>query len=224
VKTPVVLLTGYLGSGKTTLLSRLLAHAEMGETAVIVNELGEVAIEEACRRVLRHPTVARKTFLVSIGDRTVGGLCSRDPFVGPWQVPVADCATTLSGFQGYGGEAFAVGERTPLALISPEASGRMAVGEALTNLAAARIGELARVKLSANWMAAAGMPQYRDKSSRRMPRATPKRIRSRSWQYRWRRACSSGLSNATQRSQSPAGQSSEARQTWTSSPGSASAR
>src|SRR3989440_9392060 len=118
--------------------------------------LGDVALEEACRRVLRHPTVARKTCLVSIGDRTVGGLSARDPFVGPWQVPVADCAVTSMGFKEARGEAFAMGERSPVALISPEASGRMAVGEALTNLAAAPVGELNRVKLSANWMAAAG--------------------------------------------------------------------
>jgi len=118
--------------------------------------LGDVALAEACRRVLRHPTVARKTFLVSIGDRTVGGLCARDPFVGPWQVPVADCAATLMGFKETSGEAFAMGERSPLAVMNPEASGRMAVGEALTNLAAAPVGELNRVKLSANWMAAAG--------------------------------------------------------------------
>src|SRR2546430_1995372 len=104
--------------------------------------LGDVALEEACRRVLRHPTVARKTFLVSIGDRTVGGLCARDPFVGPWQVPVADCAVNLTGFKETSGEAFAMGERSPLALIDPEASGRMAVGEALTNLAAAAAGGL----------------------------------------------------------------------------------
>jgi len=116
----------------------------------------DVTLVEACHRVLRHPTVARKNFLVSIGDRTVGGLCSRDPFVGPWQAPVADCAVTLMSYERYEGEAFAIGERSPLALISPEASGRMAVGEALTNLAAARVSELARVKLSANWMAAAG--------------------------------------------------------------------
>ncbi|HKW39444.1 MAG TPA: phosphoribosylformylglycinamidine synthase [Burkholderiales bacterium] len=118
--------------------------------------LGGLSLEEACYRVLRHPTVARKTFLISIGDRTVGGLCSRDPFVGPWQVPVADCAVTTMGFQQNAGEAFAMGERPPLALISPEASGRMAVGEALTNLAAASVGDLGKVKLSANWMAAAG--------------------------------------------------------------------
>ena len=115
-------------------------------------------LKEAAYRVLRHPSVADKTFLVSIGDRTVGGLCSRDPFVGPWQVPVADCAVTLLDYEGYAGEAFAIGERTPLALIDGPASGRMAVGEALTNLAAACIPTLDRVKLSANWMAAAGYP------------------------------------------------------------------
>jgi phosphoribosylformylglycinamidine synthase len=119
--------------------------------------LEAVTLEEACLRVLRAPTVASKNFLVSIGDRTVGGLCARDPYVGPWQVPVADCAATLLGFEGYAGEAYAMGERAPLALISAPASGRMAVGEALTNLAAAPV-ELGRVKLSANWMAAAGYP------------------------------------------------------------------
>jgi len=118
--------------------------------------LQDVALADACHRVLRHPTVARKTFLVSIGDRTVGGLCARDPFVGAWQVPVADCAVTLMGFKGTSGEAFAMGERSPLAIMNPEASGRMSVGEALTNLAAAPVAELNRVKLSANWMAAAG--------------------------------------------------------------------
>jgi phosphoribosylformylglycinamidine synthase len=102
--------------------------------------------------------VADKTFLVTIGDRTVGGLCSRDPMVGPWQVPVADCATTLLAFEGYAGEAFAIGERSPLAVLDAPASGRMAVAEALTNLAAAPVRSLSRVKLSANWMAAAGSP------------------------------------------------------------------
>ncbi|MBI3371374.1 MAG: phosphoribosylformylglycinamidine synthase [Betaproteobacteria bacterium] len=115
-------------------------------------------LKDAAYRVLRHPAVADKTFLVSIGDRTVGGLCSRDPFVGPWQVPVADCAVTLLDFEGCAGEAYAIGERTPLAALNAPASGRMAVGEALTNLAAARISGLNRVKLSANWMAAAGSP------------------------------------------------------------------
>jgi phosphoribosylformylglycinamidine synthase len=117
-----------------------------------------ITLEGAAHRVLRHPAVADKTFLVAIGDRTVGGLCSRDPFVGPWQVPVADCAVTLADFEGYAGEAFAIGERTPLALIDAPASGRMAVGEAITNIAAANIGSLQRIKLSANWMAAAGQP------------------------------------------------------------------
>ncbi len=117
-----------------------------------------IELAEAVGRVLRHPAVADKTFLITIGDRTVGGLCSRDPMVGPWQVPVADCATTLMAFEGYAGEAFAMGERTPLAVIDAPASGRMAVGEALTNLAAAPVDSLSRVKLSANWMAAAGSP------------------------------------------------------------------
>jgi phosphoribosylformylglycinamidine synthase len=120
--------------------------------------LDGIDLKEAAYRVLRHPAVACKTFLVAIGDRSVGGLCSRDPFVGPWQVPVADCAVTLLDYDGYAGEAFAIGERTPLALIDGPASGRMAVGEALTNLAAARVVALERVKLSANWMAAAGSP------------------------------------------------------------------
>ena len=95
-------------------------------------------------------------FRSSIGDRTVGGLCARDPYVGPWQVPVADCAATTYGFETNAGEAYAMGERTPLAVIDAPASGRMAVGEALTNLASAPIGSLGAVKLSANWMAAAG--------------------------------------------------------------------
>jgi phosphoribosylformylglycinamidine synthase len=119
-------------------------------------ELSRVDLREACYRVLALPAVADKTFLVTIGDRTVGGLCARDPMVGPWQVPVADVAATLVDFDGFAGEAMAMGERTPLALIDAPASGRMAVGEAITNLAAAQFGALDRVKLSANWMAAAG--------------------------------------------------------------------
>ena len=120
--------------------------------------LDKITLESAVTRVLRHPAVADKTFLVSIGDRTVGGLCARDPFVGPWQVPVADCAVTLLDYESYAGEAFAIGERTPLALIDAPASGRMAVGEAITNLAAACVESLGKVKLSANWMAAASHP------------------------------------------------------------------
>jgi phosphoribosylformylglycinamidine synthase len=121
-------------------------------------QLDGLELKESAYRVLRHPAVADKTFLIAIGDRTVGGLCSRDPFVGPWQVPVADCAVTLIEFDNVSGEAYAIGERTPLACVNAPASGRMAVGEALTNLAAARITSLDRVKLSANWMAAAGSP------------------------------------------------------------------
>ena len=109
-------------------------------------------------RVLAHPTVASKNFLVTIGDRTVGGLTARDQMVGPWQLPLADCAITLSGFDGFVGEAMAIGERTPLALIDAAAAARMAVGEAITNLCAAPVESLDRIKLSANWMAAAGHP------------------------------------------------------------------
>ncbi len=120
-------------------------------------DLARVTFAEAARRVLRFPAVADKTFLITIGDRTVGGLCSRDPMVGPWQVPVADVAVTLMDFAGHAGEAMAMGERTPLALIDGPASGRVAVAEAITNLIAADVA-LDRVKLSANWMAPAGHP------------------------------------------------------------------
>ena len=113
-------------------------------------------LRDAGLRVLAHPTVASKSFLVTIGDRTVGGLTARDQMVGPWQLPVADCAITLSGFDGHTGEAMAIGERTPLALLDPAAAARMAVGEAITNLCAAPVETLHRIKLSANWMAAAG--------------------------------------------------------------------
>ena len=115
-------------------------------------------LREAGLRVLSHPTVASKSFLVTIGDRSVGGLTARDPMVGPWQLPVADVAITLTDFHGVAGEAMALGERTPLALIDAAASARMAVGEAITNLVAAPIGALEEVKLSANWMAAASHP------------------------------------------------------------------
>ena len=141
--------------GKPPKMVRDVRHVER---ALAPLDLRAVELKEACYRVLRAPTVANKSFLVTIGDRTVGGLCARDQMVGPWQVPVADCAVTLADFSGYAGEAFAIGERTPLAVIDAPASGRMAVGEALTNLAAAAIPDLARVKLSANWMAAAGFP------------------------------------------------------------------
>jgi len=116
-----------------------------------------VALQDAVIQVLSHPTVASKRFLVTIGDRTVGGLTHRDQMVGPWQVPVADCAVTLADYRGFAGEAMSMGERTPLASVDAPASGRMAVAEAITNLLAAPI-ELSRVKLSANWMAACGEP------------------------------------------------------------------
>ncbi len=115
-----------------------------------------VNLTEAVYRVLRLPAVADKTFLITIGDRSVGGLSARDQMVGPWQIPVADVAVTSMGYQTYLGEAFAIGERTPLALIDFEAAARMAVGEAITNIAAASIGNIGKIKLSANWMAAAG--------------------------------------------------------------------
>ena len=120
-------------------------------------DLTGVRLEQVALDVLRHPTVASKRFLVTIGDRTVGGMSHRDPMVGPWQVPVADCAVTLADYSGFRGEAMGMGERTPLAALDAPASGRMAVGEAITNLLAAPI-ELSRVKLSANWMAACGEP------------------------------------------------------------------
>ncbi|MGV3727198.1 phosphoribosylformylglycinamidine synthase [Hydrogenophaga sp.] len=120
-------------------------------------DLTGVNLQKAVIDVLSHPTVASKRFLITIGDRTVGGLSHRDQMVGPWQVPVADCAVTLADFKGFAGEAMSMGERTPLAAIDAAASGRMAVAEAITNLLAAPI-ELPRVKLSANWMAACGEP------------------------------------------------------------------
>lgn len=120
-------------------------------------DLTGVPLEKAVIDVLAHPTVASKRFLITIGDRAVGGLTHRDQMVGPWQVPVADVAVTLADFQGFKGEAMAMGERTPLAAINAPASGRMAVAEAITNMLAAPI-ELSRVKMSANWMAACGEP------------------------------------------------------------------
>jgi phosphoribosylformylglycinamidine synthase len=117
-------------------------------------DLGELTLLDIVHRVLSHPAVADKTFLISIGDRSLGGLIARDQMVGPWQVPVADCAVTAAAFDVFTGEAMAMGERTPVAINDAAASARLAVGEALTNLAAAQIGELGKVNLSANWMAA----------------------------------------------------------------------
>ncbi|MGB6102390.1 MAG: phosphoribosylformylglycinamidine synthase [Pusillimonas sp.] len=126
------------------------AHAPLDLTGIV--------LEEAIDRVLRHPTVASKNFLITIGDRSVGGLSSRDQMVGPWQVPVADCAVTLADYETVRGEAMAMGERTPIAMIDAPASGRMAIAEALTNLAAADVQSIKDIKLSANWMAACGVP------------------------------------------------------------------
>ncbi|MDF9833771.1 phosphoribosylformylglycinamidine synthase [Ereboglobus sp. PH5-5] len=117
-------------------------------------DLGGTTLAEAARRILAHPAVADKTFLITIGDRSVTGLISRDQLVGPWQVPVADCGVTATAFDTFAGEAMAMGERTPVAVNNAPASARLAVGEALTNLAAASIPDLGRVNLSANWMAA----------------------------------------------------------------------
>ncbi|MDH5358224.1 MAG: phosphoribosylformylglycinamidine synthase, partial [Gammaproteobacteria bacterium] len=119
-------------------------------------DLAGIQVDEALERVLKLPTVASKNFLITIGDRSVTGLVARDQMVGPWQVPVADCAVTLADHHGFEGEAMSMGERAPLALIDAPASGRMAVGEAITNIAAASIANIGDIKLSANWMAACG--------------------------------------------------------------------
>lgn len=119
-------------------------------------DLSGVDLQEAVNRVLRFPAVADKSFLIHIGDRTVGGLTVRDQMVGPWQVPVSDVAITATTYTGYTGEAMAMGERSPLAVLNAPASGRMAVTEAITNIAAAPIADISKIRLSANWMAAAG--------------------------------------------------------------------
>ena len=141
--------------GKPPKMLRNVAHRE---TRPVAFDISNIDLHEAALRVLRMPSVADKTFLISIGDRSVGGMTARDQMVGPWQVPVADVAVTLMGFHETRGEAMAMGERTPLALINAAASGRMAVGEAITNIAAARIADIGDIKLSANWMAPAGHP------------------------------------------------------------------
>ncbi|MDQ7977532.1 phosphoribosylformylglycinamidine synthase [Paraburkholderia sp. SARCC-3016] len=121
-------------------------------------DLTHVSLNDVATSVLRHPTVGSKSFLVTIGDRSVGGATVRDQMVGPWQVPVADCAITTMDYAGFHGEAMTMAERTPLAVIDAPASGRMAVGEAVTNIASAPIASLDKLKLSANWMAACGSP------------------------------------------------------------------
>lgn len=119
-------------------------------------DLQAIDLVESVEAVLQLPTVGDKSFLITIGDRTVGGLVARDQMVGPWQVPVADAGVTASGFDAYTGEAMALGERSPIALLDAAASARMAVGEAITNIASASILGTHQIKLSANWMAAAG--------------------------------------------------------------------
>ena len=141
--------------GKPPRLTRDVARLPGAEIAL---DATTIDLKDAAYRVLRLPAVADKTFLITIGDRSVGGMTARDQMVGPWQVPVADVAVTTMGFNTLRGEAFAMGERTPVAVLDAPASGRMAVGEALTNIAAARIAAIGDVKLSANWMAPAGVP------------------------------------------------------------------
>ncbi|WP_334326292.1 phosphoribosylformylglycinamidine synthase, partial [Gilliamella apicola] len=118
----------------------------------------DINLYDAVKRVLHLPTIAEKTFLITIGDRSVTGMVARDQMVGPWQVPVADCAVTTASLDSYYGEAMSIGERAPVALLDFAASARLAVGEAITNIAATNIGDIKRIKLSANWMAAAGHP------------------------------------------------------------------
>ena len=141
--------------GKPPQMLRDVARVQPPEVEL---DLAGIGLENAVERVLRFPAVADKSFLIHIGDRSVGGLSVRDQMVGPWQVPVSDVAITASGFESATGEAMAMGERTPLAVLDAPASGRMAVGEAITNIAAAAIDDLRQVRLSANWMAAAGHP------------------------------------------------------------------
>lgn len=141
--------------GKPPKMHRDVTSQKVQGTAI--NRDG-IELTEATHRVLRLPAVAEKTFLITIGDRTVTGLVARDQMVGPWQVPVANCAVTAASYDTYHGEAMSMGERTPVALLDFAASSRLAVGEAITNIASADIGDLKRIKLSANWMSPAGHP------------------------------------------------------------------
>lgn len=141
--------------GKPPKMHRQVEHVKRDLPAI---DLTGMDLKVAAERVLSLPTVADKSFLVTIGDRTVGAMSVRDQMVGPWQVPVADCAVTAMSLEGHLGEAMSMGERTPVAVIDAAASGRMAVGEAITNIAAAPIASIENIKLSANWMAACGQP------------------------------------------------------------------
>jgi phosphoribosylformylglycinamidine synthase len=141
--------------GKPPKMLRTVEHVETTYPAI---DLTGLVLEEVAEKVLLLPSVADKSFLITIGDRTVGGMSVRDQMVGPWQVPVADCAVTTMAFDAYVGEAMSMGERTPLAVIDAAASGRMAVAEAITNIMAAPVADISDIKLSANWMAACGQP------------------------------------------------------------------
>ncbi|WP_297207743.1 phosphoribosylformylglycinamidine synthase [uncultured Pluralibacter sp.] len=141
--------------GKTPKMTRDVQTLNAAGSAL---DRRDIILADAVNRVLHLPAVAEKTFLITIGDRTVTGMVARDQMIGPWQIPVADCAVTTASLDSYYGEAMSIGERAPVALLDFAASARMAVGEALTNLAGTQVGALNRVKLSANWMAAAGHP------------------------------------------------------------------
>ena len=141
--------------GKPPKMQRAFQRRDKTLSAVMLDNLD---LREALDRVLRLPAVASKSFLITIGDRSITGQVARDQMVGPWQVPVADVAVTTASFDTHAGEAMAMGERPPVALIDPAASARLAVAEAITNLAAAPINKLSDIKLSANWMSAADHP------------------------------------------------------------------
>lgn len=141
--------------GKAPKMTRSVERFRYGAAGL---DTPNMPLDESARRVLQLPSVAAKGFLITIGDRSVTGLIARDQLVGPWQMPVADCAITLNDYVGTAGEAMAMGERPPIALLDPAASARMAIGEALTNLASAPVGDISNVSLSANWMAACGQP------------------------------------------------------------------
>ncbi|WP_445365054.1 phosphoribosylformylglycinamidine synthase [Microbulbifer sp. ANSA001] len=142
---------------------RMHREAETRQVETKAFSTADIDLNEAAERVLRLPTVASKSFLITIGDRTVTGQVSRDQMVGPWQVPVADCAVTTVAYDSYAGEAMSMGERTPVALLDAPASGRLAVGEAITNIACTPVKQLSDIKLSANWMCAAGHPGEEEK-------------------------------------------------------------
>ena len=139
--------------GKTPKMTRDVDSKSVTAKSIVTSEID---LEDAIYRVLQLPSVASKSFLITIGDRTVTGMVARDQFVGPWQVPVADVAVTCSDYIGYTGEAMSMGERTPVALLSGPASGRMAIGEAITNILASDVKQLTDIRLSANWMSPAG--------------------------------------------------------------------